>query len=456
MRKIWTIAWKDIYGTYTDRNLLIIMLLTPLAISTIIALAFSDISSGNVPIRDIPVAVVNLDEGTAEFNGGAIFVNALVPGGAADDAGDDFHCALLDTSDDPIDGGVGMSLFDLTDAVLLDDPDEAHAGVNSGVYAAAVIIPTEFSRSVVYSQDNPGIEPVPIEVYGDSGRPVSAGVIQSVVSSISNQILTGQITIAATIESMIERAQSNPAFGLRFLALNASDNFQPDFRCAFVSGLNTVTIEQQAVTGEVAQFNPLVVFGAAQAAFFALFTASGGATNILEERRNWTLPRLLMSPTPRLQILLGKLGGVFGMVLLQLAFLFIAFTVIGSLLEGQPTFIWGTNIPAIVILVVATAAAASGVGMVTVALARNIEQANIIGGIIAIAMGVLGGAFFTVDAIPLLEPLTRLSIVRWGSEGFARLAQGQSDILINVLFLGLIGAGMFAISLVIFNRRQDI
>jgi ABC-type multidrug transport system permease subunit len=106
--------------------------------------------------------------------------------------------------------------------------------------------------------------------------------------------------------------------------------------------------------------------------------------------------------------------------------------------------------------VVATAAAASGVGMVTVALARNIEQANIIGGIIAIAMGVLGGAFFTVDAIPLLEPLTRVSIVRWGSEGFARLAQGQSDILINVLFLGLIGAGMFAISLVIFNRRQDI
>jgi ABC-type Na+ efflux pump permease subunit len=318
MRKIWTIAWKDIYGTYTDRNLLIIMLLTPLAISTIIALAFSDISSGNVPIRDIPVAVVNLDEGTAEFDGGAIFVNALVPGGAADGAGDDFHCALLDTSDDPIDGGVGMSLFDLTDAVLLDDRDEAHAGVNSGVYAAAVIIPAGFSRSVVYSQDNPGIEPVPIEVYGDSGRPVSAGVIQSVVSSISNQILTGQITIAATIESMIERAQSNPAFGLRFLALSASDNFQPDFRCAFVSGLNTVTIEQQAVTGEVAQFNPLVVFGAAQAAFFALFTASGGATNILEERRNWTLPRLLMSPTPRLQILLGKLGGVFGMVLLQL------------------------------------------------------------------------------------------------------------------------------------------
>ena len=85
LTKIWTITWKELYTTFTDRNLILIMMLTPLALATIIGAAFSGFinTSNDVPVQDIPVAVVNLDQGTdaqrTTFNNGDTFVNLLVP-----------------------------------------------------------------------------------------------------------------------------------------------------------------------------------------------------------------------------------------------------------------------------------------------------------------------------------------------------------------------------------------
>lgn len=463
-QKIWSIAWKDIIETYTDRNLVLIMLVTPLALATIIALAFSGITEGG-GLRDIPVALVNLDEGTENFNGGEIFVRALVPGenGEANDFTESAaECAPLIVSDDAdtaneMNPGNNISLYDLTNTTLLDDPDEARAGVDTGLYAAAIIIPPDFSRQVAYSQDNDNVNLSPIEVYGDRGRWISASVIRSVTASITNQMVTGQIAVASTIETMIERAQTDSAFGIRFLAANAAGEFQPDFACAFQPGAGGIHVTTQTAEGEMPTVNLFVMIGSAQAAFFALFTAAGGASSVLEERQNWTLQRLLMSPTPRFGVMLGKMIGVFAMVLLQLVFLFVGFNVVNMLISGEVAFIWGTNIPAIVGLIIATALSVAGVGMVIGALARTVEQANIIGGIIGLVMGVLGGAFFTIDGMPeAIEPVTRLSVVRWSSEGFMKLAQGDGDIMLNLIFLLIIGAVMFVFSLFVFNRRQDI
>jgi len=87
LKKIWALVWKDLYITYTDRSLILIMVATPLLLSTIISLAFGNLSGSDVPISDIPVAVVNLDSGGESGNYGAIIVNALVPStDAASDA----------------------------------------------------------------------------------------------------------------------------------------------------------------------------------------------------------------------------------------------------------------------------------------------------------------------------------------------------------------------------------
>lgn len=463
--KIWTIAQKDIVSTFGDRNLMLIMIVTPLALSTIIALAFSDLGGGGAPIENIPVALVNLDEGTEDgFNAGAIFVSALVPGtsGAAEDAGQaafttcEATQATSDTGTDAEGSEDENYLFRLTATTEVADAATAREGVDNGDYAAAIIIPADFSQSLNYSQQDQTFDETTVEVYGSSGRPISASVIRSVTESLTNSVLTGQVAVASTIDTMIARSQSQPQFALQFLAASNSGEFQPDFSCAFDPAFNTLAINQQSVSaGEEPSL--LVTFGSSMATFFALFTAAGGAVSLLEERKQWTLQRLIVSPTPRIVVMTGKLIGVLATVLLQLVFLFIALNFINALLEGEFVVIWGTNWLAIVLLLLVTSLATAGVGMFAVSLSKTTEQANVISGIVALLMGVLGGAFFQIEGIPdNIEPITRISVVRWGSEAFQKLAIGQTDILLNVVFLSVIGLVLFLSSLMIFNRRQDI
>ena len=64
MRKILVITAKEIYTVFRDRNLVLLMFATPLVLSTIIGLAFGGLGESDVPdFADIPVAVVNHDEG---------------------------------------------------------------------------------------------------------------------------------------------------------------------------------------------------------------------------------------------------------------------------------------------------------------------------------------------------------------------------------------------------------
>lgn len=463
MNKIWAIAYKDIYSTFKDRSLLGIMFAAPLALAVIITLAFGGVGGNSNPFQDLPVAIVNQDVGTENFNAGKVLTDSLIP--PADTSGADIQTSVEcfeQASGEPVttvvQGEASNPLLDMTAAVAMDDPAAARAAVDRGDYVAAIIIPPNFSESISYTQEKPNIDPVPIEVYGDSGRSISPSVIRSVVEGFTNQFLTGNITVAATIDTLVARAQENPAFGLQFAAAGAGGTFQPDFACAFVPSSNTIGIDQQNVsTGSGSTASTiLVMFGAAQAAFFALFTANGGAASIIEEKREWTLQRMIVSPTPRIYILLGKLIGTFSIVLLQLTFLFLAFTIIGSIIEGRPVSIWGTNYLGIVAMVFATAVGASGVGIVAAAVAKTSEQGQIIGSMIALTMGVLGGAFFQVQSIPGFDLFTRISIVRWGAEGFSKLANGEANILPNLIFLVLIGTVLFVFSLWAFNRRQDI
>jgi ABC-2 type transport system permease protein len=438
MRKLLALIWRELYTTYTDRNAVLIMIATPLALASIIGLAFGGfIRGGNdVPIRDIPVIVVNQDEGAetgdTTFNNGQIFVDLLAPS------------ADTPPSDDT------QALLDLTNAVVMDDPAAARAAVDKGDYAAAIIIPPDFSQRVTISQEHLDIEPSSIEVYGSPAAAISANIIRSIVEQIGNRIATGNITIAATIQTLIAQIEQTPSTGIAALT-----RFQPDFSQAFTTTGLPIQIEQQTVTGQAAGFNPLVYFGAAQAVFFMMFTAQGGATSLLEERRDGTLQRLLVTPTPRIVILLGKLAGTFVTAVFQLLLLFLFLTLIGSAMAGQLQFIWGHNVGLIALTIVASAAAACGLGAIITAIARTPEQSNIIGGAVIMAMGIVGGTFFNAASIPALQALSRVTINFWATQAFSKLAGDQTDVGTNLLVLLGLGIVMFTIGTVLFDRRLE-
>ncbi|RMF79048.1 MAG: ABC transporter permease [Chloroflexi bacterium] len=446
MRKLWTLVWKDLYITYTDRNLILIMIATPLVLATIISLAFSNLGGGDVPVSDIPVAVVNLDEGSG-FGPpyGDIIVSALVPPDDDDTAtdADAPTCDLIVGSDDD---GNDVTLFDLTDAELLDSADAARAGVDAGDYVAAIIISADFSRRVEYIPvTHPEIEATAIEVYANSGNPLSASIIRSIAEGFANQIATGNITVAATLEQLEERV------GLVQLGLNsATFDFGSAFACAFAPGFNPIDIDQQTIEGQSSSsINALVFFGSAQAMFFMLFTAQGTAGSMIEEQRQWTLQRLHVSPTPRIVILVGKLLATLVIVVVQFAVLAIALMLVGSLLSGEFVAIWGTNIPGIVAVVLVAGLSVSGVGAIIASAIQTPEQAQVVGSVVNLAIAGLGGSF----GFQVPESLQRFSLIFWGTDAFEKLSQGGGDIGLNLLILAVQGGVMFVIGLYIFKRR---
>lgn len=474
MRKSLAIAWKELYTTYTDRNLLLIMLVTPLALATIIGLAlgrFINDTGNDVPVRDIPVALVNQDEGDSQSGTvlGDIYVSALVEGvdpASLSTGGSEMACEAVEEGTGSASGDGGATLYDLTDTVQLTNAGVARAGVDAGDYAAAIIIPADFTARATpdFTTGEGSIQPVSIEVYASPAAPIQANIVRSIVEAITNQIATGEIAVAASIGTLIEVAADDPAVGARLQALSANPDSAPAaFACAFSPAYAPVAVQQEMFSGEAAgeggSFNPLIYFGATNAVFFMMFTAQGGSSSLLTERRLWTLQRLIASPTPRPAILLGKTLGTLVNCIVQLIALFIALTLIGSLIAGEFQFIWGRSIPAILLMVVSAAIAAAGLGTLITGLVKSEEQANVIGSAVVIVMGLLSGTFFPVqalEAMPFVKFLPYLTLNYWAVDGFLTLAVGQTGILLNVALLLLLGAVMFIIGWWAFNRQLDI
>ena len=466
MSKIWAIAWKELYTTFTDRNSLLIMILTPIVLSTIIGLAFGGGGSDGGTISTIAVVIVNQDTGTDNefqpFAFGEQLVNIFIPPEDSDDTNPnalgDFTCEL--ESDDS-DNTVNQSLEDLVSATLVDTPELARTAVESGEATVAIIIPPDFSQSLSFTDsllnfnndndddDPPEVQTAEVEVYANSASPISGIVVRSIVEGILNGFATGSVTVNATLQTVL----SDPT-RLPDLATMNADTFSP-IACALTGSLDTIRIDRVPVNDVQARsafVQIMTVTGAAQMVFFALFTGSYGIFSIIEERDEWTLQRMLMTPTPRAHILLGKILGNLFTVFMQMALLAIALLVVSSLIEGELVMLWGTNIIGVLAILIALAVCVSGISIVVVSIARNIQQVNILSPMINMAFGVLGGAFGFV----LPAAIAQFSLIYWGRDGLLKLANGNNDVLLHLIVLVVQGVIFFGIGLWLFNRRVEI
>lgn len=529
MRKILAITAKEIYTVFRDRNLILLMFATPLVLSTIIGLAFGGIGESEVPdFAEIPVAVVNHDEGVdlqeiinlpdqfASLDAlpfdledvgllpeqSAVGPNSVLQNGSELNFGDilsgillsqpitststiggtgfnvaQFECSLLDASGEA--GAASFaaegSLDDLLDATAVQDPEQARAAVDSGEFAAAVIIPAGFSRRMVpqFAFDEngrlftiPADEAGAVEVYANNGRPISSRILHSIVAGVVNQFERVNVALSAVLETSVNTlldslaggdidlgAVDLPATAAALQGLDATA-LEP-LGCLIAPGANNITVAQQPLDAsqEAPPFARIIVpIGAAQAVFFALFTGVFGINSIYEERKNWTLQRLIVSPTPRGYLLAGKLLGNVTVVFLQILILMAALTLIASAVLGAPTFIWGTNIAAVLAVTAALALCVSGLGVFVVGLAKTPEQVQLFGPMINISLAVLGGAF----GFALPEQAARFSLIYWGVDAYVDLSLSQPDVSLNILVLFCQGIALFLLGTWLFKRRIEL
>jgi ABC-2 type transport system permease protein len=263
--------------------------------------------------------------------------------------------------------GVVRSLDDADELdVTVTEVDEStgRRQVEDGDAAVALVVPDGFGAAARAG------EPVTVEAVRGDEAGLEADIVLSVVDGVLEQLAAGAVT-----------AQAGLAEGVAPTDLEA-----------LVEAATTGGPAYDLARGEASdeQLDPGAALVAGQAGLFLLFTVSFGVTGLLYDRESGTLARLRSMPIPGWVIVASKalvslvLGVVATAVLLTL----------GGYLFGAD---FG-SVPAVAALVLCACAAGTSVMFLIVRVARTSEQAQVATSIVALVLGIGGGAFFQVSA----------------------------------------------------------
>jgi len=417
MKKIFLLGWKDLTLAFRDRAALILMLLAPFALTLGMGLVTGSLSGGgsNTGISAIPIALVNEDDGALGKELVQFFKSA------------ELSEIMLPTEESSL--------------------AKAKAQVDEDQIAAVIHIPSGFTASIIPQASSGQPSPdVKIALYLNSNRPTSSGIIQSIVEQFVYQGQAG----SAGVEVMVTRLVQTGLLPPQQIAETAEK--LGEMQAQAIHGTPLITLTNDVEQGSApTELNLLAYMAPGMALMFLMFTVSYGGRSLLVEKTQGTLPRLLVTPIGRGQVLLGKMLGVFFTGLAQMLILILASTLLFQLKWGNPL--------AVLLLVVAAVIGAVGWGMLLTSIVKTPGQAATYGSALMLIFGILGGSFFDINQLPgWFRIFSRITPNAWGIDGFQVLALGgkAADILPNIGALLAMAAVLFGIALFLFNRRGVI
>jgi len=414
MRKIFLIGFKDLRLAFRDPTALVLMLLAPFLLTLgmgFVTGAFG--GGGGSGLQEMPVLVVNQDEG-------------------------ELGQALVELFQAP-------EVAELLEPSLLDDPDAARRQVDDDQTTAAVIIPPGFTASIIPAAGQTSTGEIrQIEVYANPARPTGAGIIQTIVEEFAGRVeigrIGGEVAIAQMLESGLLPAdpQALAAAGEELGKQIAGDE----------ASLSTIGIRKTSAVNEATQFNIMAYMAPGMALMFLMLTVAYGGRTLLTERTQGTLPRLLVSPTKVPQILAGKVLGIYLTGVAQITILVVASSLLFGLKWGDPL--------GLAALILAVVFGATGWGVLLTTVVRTPGQAANLGTALMLIFGILGGSFISLNNLPeAIQFASKITPNAWGLDGFTTLALGGGlgDLGGTMMGLLVMGAALFGIAVLTFNRR---
>ncbi len=339
--------------------------------------------------------------------------------GVVDEDGGEVASAFVD--------GVLPALVDdgLLTLVDVDDAKDARRQVEDGELDATWIVPEGFSGAVAAG------ETAELEVLVAAGAGIAGEVARGVADGFVTEL--EQITLAVAVDAQARGGAPSPE---RIEALAAASQQRSD-----------VIAVEDLVTGGEDQLDNISYLAAGMASFFVFFVVGTGVIGMLEERSQGTMPRLLAAPIPPGAIQLGKSLGSLIVGLASMAVLAVA----SSLLLGAD---WG-HPAGVAMLISALVLAAMGVMALVGTFARTVEQAENFQSIVAIILGLFGGAFFPIPGEGwLIEVATAASPHGWFLQGLSELvASGELAAVLPATVAILVVAVVTAVPAVVLQRR---
>lgn len=294
---------------------------------------------------------------------------------------------------------------------------EAEQAVADGDVSVAIIVPKGFGDAVEAGKAE--IQSL-VDPASDSAFAITA-VVQGIAVRMS-----GDVAAANAIASI------SPGAPARFRELYASADalWEPEPPVS-VKGQTVIASE---VRGDAVQATGTTQSSAGFTVFFLMFVTFGGAGAILEEREQGTLRRLLVSPSGKGTLIVGKIVGIVAAAMAQVLVL----TTVGQVVFGVP---WGRNPLAVALILFTYILAITGLAVLVSTVVRSRDQFSGAGPIFSTGLAMLGGCYWSLDIVsPFMQAVGRATPTGWAMIGLTDvLARNQgiaAALLPSAILLG--------------------
>lgn len=281
-----------------------------------------------------------------------------------------FDYAVVDQDGGPIVAAFSEEVLDFLESeeivsVEAMDEEEARQAVSDGDLDAAFVFPAGFSEAVQSER------PVEVEVVGSVDSPTGTDVARSIARSYVADLNAARVAVAAVARQQAGTSEEE----LSAIAEQVATAPPP--------------IALRDVSASAKVLDTKTYFAAGMAVFFLLFTVQFGVSSLLEERSDGTLARLLAAPVRRTSILAGKLLTSIVLGVVSLTVLVVGTTLLLGARWGDPL--------GVALLILAGVLAGTGITSLVASFARTPEQAGSWQAVVAVTLGLLGGAFFPIQ-----------------------------------------------------------
>jgi ABC-2 type transport system permease protein len=376
LRHILALTWKDLKILVRNRSALLVLFAMPAGFVLVMTAATSGLYGADQSA--VPVLVVNEDQGSI--------------------------------STQVIDGLKAAKGFNVEtewegQTLTLAKAEEL---ITSGKRELAVIFPPDFSQNIISDTSA-------------SLNSQSGATIQLMLDPSLSQQFTGPII--GTLQGLVSQALT--PVGIEHLLQQVAPGMPPEQQQAIVKQaqqktMSGVSIEQITPPGlAVRQFpNTTQQNVPGYTLFGVFFICQVIGLSFIREKQDGTFRRLLVAPISKTALLIGKLLPYYLVNLVQIVLIFAAGIWIIPLM-GFPALNLGTHPEGLVLVSLATAAAASGLGLLVASLVKTPEATGGLGALIAVMMAAIGGCFVPTFVMPqFMQTLSKIVPHAWALQGY--------------------------------------
>lgn len=334
----------------------------------------------------------------------------------------------------------GLNLIETYEGIPLTS-DKAEQLIYKGVYPLALLFPEGYTERILKTTNDPQKERMVVYLISDPAMnfQLLATVKGAIQGAIERQVLLARIPQRLKeklgpfggMEGQLENLMGDTNVSERE---RSGVVFIHTFPKGFNVGRRPTATEQNVPA--------YTIFGV----FFIVLTL---ASSFLQEKKDGTFQRILAAPLSKTALLIGKLLPYFLVNLVQIGLMFSISVVVFGIKLG--------NLPALIIISLALAAAANGLGLLVAALGKTEAQVNGLSVLLAITLSALGGMMVPTFIMPdLMKTLSLFTPHAWALTGYHDIiirGLGTKDVLTEMAVL--LGFASFFFIVALWRFRFD-